>query len=393
MASIQPRGKNKWLVRVFLGRNAEGKMQFHDKVVRGNKKDASTYARDMETRRDLGLPLEQTNLTLGQFLDKWLEEAARPAVEENTFYDYREKLDRYVRPALGKIDLIKLKPLDVQALYNSLYQRGLSPRTIQYAHSVISMALRAAVGWQLIPVNPADYTKRPTREQKGEPGGEVGPKEIQVLNFAEAEKFLEAAKADRMGVLLTFALATGARPEEYFGLKWEDVNFEKGEVTIRRVVKHRPGKEGGGWYFSTPKTKKSRRTIRVTESMLQMLGEHKRKQLARRLKLGPKYQQNDLVFATAEGGPIMRRNLHRRHLTPVLEAAGLPTSLHLYCLRHTFATLTLASGIDAKEVSVMMGHSSVAFTMDRYQHVLPSMRDATSKRLEEMLFKRAGLPK
>ena len=84
---------------------------------------------------------------------------------------------------------------------------------------------------------------------------------------------------------------------------------------------------------------------------------------------------------------MQRRNLHRRHMVPVLEAAELDKTLYLYCLRHTFATLALAGGLDPKEVSMMMGHSSVAFTQDRYQHVLPSMREATSHRLEKLLFK------
>jgi site-specific recombinase XerD len=102
--------------------------------------------------------------------------------------------------------------------------------------------------------------------------------------------------------------------------------------------------------------------------------------------MGARYQQLDLVFASSEGTPFQRRNLHRRHMVPILEAAELDSSIYLYCLRHTFATLALAGGLDPKEVSMMMGHSSVAFTQDKYQHVLPSMREATSHKLEKLLF-------
>jgi site-specific recombinase XerD len=108
--------------------------------------------------------------------------------------------------------------------------------------------------------------------------------------------------------------------------------------------------------------------------------------MVQRLSVGARYQQLDLVFASSEGTPFQLNNLRRRHMIPVLEAAKLDETLSLYDLRHTFCTLALAGGLDPKEVSMMMGHSSVAFTQDRYQHVLPSMREATSNKLEKLLF-------
>lgn len=262
--------------------------------------------------------------------------------------------------------------------------RGLSTRTIQYTHSVLTAALKQAVGWQLIPLNPAEYTRRPKAE--ADEIDAAGAEKLRVLDAEGAEKFITAAKPDPMGAALIFALATGARPEEYLALRWEDVDFDRGEVTIRRVVQWRRKADGGGFYFLPPKTKKSRRTPRVSESVLKVLRAHRREQMRRRLLAGARYQQLDLVFASSEGTPFQRNNLRRRHMVPVLEAAELDTSLSLYCLRHTFATLALAGGLDPKEVSMMMGHSSVAFTQDRYQHVLPAMREATSQKLEKLLF-------
>lgn len=390
MASIKNRGKNKWFVRVFLGRE-QGKVKFHDKLVRGDKKDAKAYADKIEAARDAGTLDEMLNpkppevLTLDSYLDRWLREALKGSVREATFDGYSDILKRYVRPALGARPLAEVTPPDVQALYNDMKARGLSTRMIQYTHAVLRSALKQAVGWQLITLNPADYTKRPKSESDELGSAEDG--KIRVLDAGQAEAFIKAAKSDSMGAALVFALATGARPEEYLALRWSDVDFDKGEVAIRRVVQWHRKEAGGGFYFLSPKTKKSRRTLRVSESVLKVLQGHRREQMRWRLQMGTRYEQLDLVFASSTGTPMQRRNLHRRHMVPVLKAAELDTTLYLYCLRHTFATLTLASGLDAKEVSMMMGHSSLAFTMDKYQHVLPSMREATSRKLETLLFK------
>lgn len=390
MASITNRGKNRWFVRVYLGRE-RGEIKFHSKLVRGDKKAAQTYATKIEAARDNGTLEELVNptpkevLTLDSYLDRWLEEAVRPSVRETTYDGYRDILKRYVRPALGSKALAGVTPPDVQALYNFMRERGLSTRMIQYTHAVLRSALKQAVGWQLIGLNPADYTKRPKADSDELETAEVS--KVRVLDADEAERFIKAAKTDSMGAALVFALATGARPEEYLALRWSDVDFDRGEVGIRRVVQWRRKAAGGGHYFLPPKTKKSRRTLRVSESVLKVLQTHRREQMRWRLQMGTRYEQLDLVFASSTGTPFQRRNLHRRHMVPVLEVAGLDKTLFLYCLRHTFATLALANGLDPKEVSMMMGHSSVAFTQDKYQHVLPSMREATSQRLEKLLFK------
>ena len=282
--------------------------------------------------------------------------------------------------------LAEIQPPDVQSLYNSLRSRGLSTRTVQYTHAVLTSALKQAVGWQILRLNPCDYTKRPRDESDEMAAAESG--KLKVLTADEADRFLKAAAKDSIGAALSFALATGARPEEYLGLRWSDADFDKGEVSVRRVVKWRRKSEGGGFYFLQPKTKKSRRTLRVGPSVLKVLQEQRKKQMLARLKRGAKYQQLDLVFATGDGTPFQRRNLHRRHMLPVLERAKLDKTLTLYCLRHTFCTLALADRLDPKEVSVMMGHSSVAFTQDKYQHVLPSMKEATAARLEKVLYRK-----
>jgi Phage integrase, N-terminal SAM-like domain len=141
LASITNRAKNKWFVRVYLGR-VRGELKYHNKLIRGDKKAAQTYASKIEAARDGGTLEELLNpkptktLTLGAYLDRWLAEAVKPSVRETTYDGYSGILKRYVRPPLGSVALAKITPPDIQGLYNSMRGRGLSTRMIQYTHAV-----------------------------------------------------------------------------------------------------------------------------------------------------------------------------------------------------------------------------------------------------------------
>lgn len=174
------------------------------------------------------------------------------------------------------------------------------------------------------------------------------------------------------------------RPEEYLGMQWEDIDKERGTATVQRTLIWRD--KGGGWYFGEPKTVRSRRLIPLPASTLRALAEHRRRQAAERLKAGAAYSNHDLVFATPEGGPLMPGNLKRRHFRPILDRAKLPKDFRLYDLRHTCATLLLLAGENPKVVSERLGHATVTLTLDTYSHVLPTMQEAASQKLEQMLY-------
>lgn len=120
------------------------------------------------------------------------------------------------------------------------------------------------------------------------------------------------------------------------------------------------------------------------------LKKHKRTQAEEPMKLGGAYRNHDLVFVTAEGGPLSIQNFTMRHFKPTLERAGLPETFTLYSLRHSCATLLLSAGENPKLVSERLAHSSVKITLDTYCHVLPHMQQAASDKLEKMLFKKVG---
>jgi integrase len=367
------KGENRWHVKIFLGRDPRtGKRKYHNKMIRGTKRDAQAYLTATLREKDLGRLIEPATITLDEFLDQWLEAAARPRVRERTLDDYRDTLARYVRPALGGRKLSNISPLDIQLLYTELRERGLT-RTVRYVHAILSSALKHAVRMRLLLNNPASVVEPPRYVRR----------EMSALSSGQAAAFLKAAAEDSLGVLFAFALATGMRPEEYFGLQWKDVDLARGTATVQRTLVSR---KGGGWYFGEPKTSRSRRTIPLPASLLRSLVEHRRCQMETRLKMGPEYQSHDLVFATDYGSPLNIRNVTQRHFKPLLKRAGLLQTIRLYDLRHSCATLLLEANENPKVVSERLGHASIVLTLDTYSHVLPSMQRAATEKLESILF-------
>ncbi len=371
---IIKRGDKNWLVRIFMGRDANGKRRYFNKAIKGTKKDADTYLSKTLTAISTGTFVEPSPLTTSDYLSKWLQTAARPRVAERTFDSYSELITRYVTEDLGARKLCDLRPLHIQKLYADMQERGLSARTVRYLHAVLTSALKQAVRWDMLARNPAEAVDLPKQIRK----------EMHALSPEEAGRFLKAAAEDKWGVIFVFALATGMRPEEYLGLQWKDVDLDAGIVTVRRALVWRA--TGGGWYFGEPKTARSRRSIPLPASTLRSLVDHRRKQAEERLKAGADYQKHDLVFATPEGSPLMPRNLKRRHFRPILKAAKLPDDFRLYDLRHSCATLLLSAGENPKVVSERLGHATITLTLDVYSHVLPTMQQAAAAKLESLLY-------
>ena len=373
---IIKRGES-WLVRVFLGRDTNGKRKFHNKTIKGAKKDAQKALNSMLRDADLGLLGNSQKQTLNEYLDVWLDTIAKPRLQYRTFKDYGDLLRRHVREPLGNIKLSDLKADHIQTLYGKMLERGLSPRIVRYTHATLSSALKEAVKLDILPRNVASLVQLPKQTKK----------EMDVLSKHEAISFLETLEGERMATMFSFALASGMRCQEYLGLQWKDINFEQGTATVQRaVVWHRTG---GGWHFSQPKTAKSRRTVPLPSTVMQELRRHRIRQNEERLKLGASWHQNDFVFPSEIGTPLNPPNV-TRHFKRILKKAEIRTSIRLYDLRHTTATLLLQAGINPKIVSERLGHATIVLTLDTYSHVLPNMQKDATDQLEQMIYRKTG---
>jgi integrase len=362
---IIKRGPRTWLVRMYLGRGADGKEKYQNQTIKGAKKDAQTWLTDALRKKDLGIPTLQSKVSLGDFIDEWLKTIAKPRVSEQTFRGYESHL-KHAKNGLGKIRLTMLRAQDIQKLYSTL-----TPSVAKHVNAPLSSALSQAVRWHLIHANPCDAVDLPRHKAE----------EIQALTREEAGRLM--AVENRYRVLFAFLLDAGCRPSEAFGLKWSDLDFESGRVTIQRTLQWHSKQRGGGPFFEETKTKTSRRSVPLATGTLRQLKEHRSTQAEALLRLGIR---TDLVFSTVEGGPLMRRNLVRRHFKPALKAAKLPETFTLYCLRHSCATLLLQAGVNPKVVSERLGHAGIRITLDVYSHCLPTMQEEATAHIERMLY-------
>ncbi|MCA1624987.1 MAG: site-specific integrase [Acidobacteria bacterium] len=368
---IIKRGDDAWLVRIYLGEDSSGRRRYANKTVRGTKREAQKWLNSALRDCDLGLFVEPAAITLNDYFDKWLEVAARPRVSQRTADGYAGLLERYIRPTIGHKRLESLQPLDIQKVYGEMQMRGLSARVVRHTHSALHNALKQAVKWGMIIRNPSDLAELP----------KVPHKERRVLSPDEAARFLEAADIMPHGLIFEVALLSGMRPEEYLALQWSDVDVARGTAQVRRaLVRHNKS-----WSFEEPKTARSRRTVFLPAPLLTKLAAHKRKQSEVRLKLGAAWHAHDIVFCSEQGTPHTIPNLTYRYFRPILEKAELPR-IRLYDLRHTCATLLLIAEENPKVVSERLGHSTIVLTLDTYSHVLPTMQQNATARLEKMLY-------
>lgn len=182
-----------------------------------------------------------------------------------------------------------------------------------------------------------------------------------------------------MEALYVVALATGLRQGELFGLRWSDLDFAIATLHVRRALVRTPT----GFGFAEPKTEGSRRTINLPAVAVAALREHRARQVAERLRVGPAWDDGDLVFCTTIGTALDASNVTRafqRHLA----AAGIPRR-RFHDLRHSAATLLMLQGVSARVVQEMLGHSSVTVTLGTYSHVLPALKREAADRMDDVL--------
>jgi integrase len=308
--------------------------------------------------RDKGIAYDSENLTVGAYLDRWLD-ALKGSVRERTWERHEQVVRLHLKPTIGGVKLERLNALQVQSVYGRKLEAGLSPRSVEIIHATLHKALKQAVGWTMIPRNVAAYATPPRPVRK----------EIKPLSREQARRLLEAARGDALYAFYVLAVTTGMRNGELLGLQWKDVDLDAGTLQVRRSV--------WGGVVSPPKTAAGNRTIRLTGLAVAALKEHRLAAAKQRI--------SEWVFPSRTGTPLSVHNVHNRSWKPLLKRAGLPASTRMHDLRHTCATLLLSRGVPVKVVSEMLGHGDVAITLTVYQSVLPHMQESAAKAIEDAL--------
>jgi integrase len=350
-----------WEIRWSHGRDPQtGERLRPTKRIEGTKKDAQRALTAELKRIDEGKPAKKPDLTLGNWLavyfDVWCADLA-----PRTLHGYRSGIKTYLPDHLLRKKLRELTRSDVQPLFNQMRARGLSARTIHGTRAVLRRALNVAIDEGYLELNAATKVKLPKPTNS----------ELKVLTLQEIDRFLEAAKGDRWYALWVLLVQTGLRPSEAFALKWSDL--EGNRVAITRALVVVPGQP---WSLGPTKTR-TNRSVSLSHMALRALMDHRAIQRRERLAAGSSYKNHDFIFALSSGGPIDLNNLRKKHFAPLLKRAGLPV-IRIYDLRHSAATAQLATGINPKVVSEMLGHATVQMTLNVYAHVTPDMQAETA---------------
>jgi integrase len=360
--SIFQRADGRWVATIAVGYDHAGKRR--RKTVYGHtKREVQDELNRLQQRKSTGALTATSKVTVAQYLDRWLQDVARLTVRNSTFRRYSELLKLHVKPRIGGVRLHRLTAGDVQAIYSEMEGAGLSPRTRQFVHTVLRKALDNAVRWGLVIRNVCAQVTPPR----------VPKATMQVLTPSQASAFLKAAEGDRLYAMYVLALAVGMRQGELMGLQWPDVDLDAGWLSIAHTL-------ADDGTLGEPKTTKSRRRIELPAIAVEALWSHKRQSLAEGIAGSP------FVFCDSQGGPLRRQNVQRRSFRSILKAAELPT-IRFHDLRHTAATLMLTDGIHPKVVQEVLGHATIAITLDTYSHVLPSMQRDAADRMNRMLKK------
>lgn len=370
---IRTRGLDKWLVRVYLGTDAQGKKKYSSKMVNGPRRDAERKLTEMLREVDTQTFVEPSRTSLSDFLDRYLDQ--RTDLSPKTLYDYRSMARNNINPYLGGQKLEDLTPMMVSQLYNVtlLQTRGLSGRTIQAAHQILSQALSKAVQWGHLAKNPCEHVTLPR----------VSTKEVATLTSEQVQALLGRTSGTEMGTLWTLLLTTGLRPQEALALKWSDLDGS--HLTVQRALK----RTGSGSYEAREtKTRGSRRRVLLPQTTVEALKAHRIRQAEEILQLGTAFDRSgNWIFCTSKGTLYYVSHIYRAWKRD-LESAGLPTNFRLYDTRHTHATLLLLNGVNPKVASERLGHSGVRITLDTYSHVLPEMQEDAVAAMESTLFGR-----
>lgn len=376
---IERRGKRSWRLKWDLGIDPRtGVRQTRRKTVNGSKRDAEAELARILGSLQQGTYIDAHRLTVRDVLERWRDDVAGPNVSPKTFERYREHVERLVE-GLGAIPLLRLQPLDIQANYTSLRAKGhrrtgraLSEQTLLHLHKVLVAALSQAVRWRLLVVNPARDVAAPVAKRL----------EVRTLDAAQTKRLLTCARGTDLEVPVLVWLTTGLRRGELLALRWTDWDRQRNRLTVARTLEE----TRNSLAFKAPKTTRSSRALPLPPIALAALAEHEVRQTSTRLTMGSGWHDQGLIFPGADG-TAERPNRATRAFTALAKRAGL-MGFSIHGLRHTHVTELLRAGVHPKVVSERVGHSSVAFTLQRYGHALPDMQQNAADEIERLV---AGL--
>ena len=375
--SIRQRSKGSWEITINVGVDpTTGRRRRHFETIKGSKGQAQRRLHELLHSLEQGAYVKPVRVTLGEWLRDWISGYVATNCSLRTAQSYQSEATRHLIPTLGAIPLIHLQPQHLQSYYAHALSQGrvdkkggLSARTVQYHHRILSEALSHAVKMGLLVRNVAEAVDPPRPEQKN----------MATLAPEDVPQFLETAQETSYYVLFYTALYTGMRLGEVLGVRWCDVDLDMASLSVVQALY----KRSGVCKMVKPKSSHSRRRIALSPSLALLLREYKAEQQTQRILLGKLPADSDLVFCHLDGKPL-DPGVVSHTFAKVLKKAGLP-HIRFHDLRHSHATLLLKGGVHPKIVSERLGHANIGITLDTYSHVLPGLQEKAAEHFDNLV--------
>ncbi len=315
--------------------------------------------------------LPQSKIALSDYLISWLDETHKHQIAHSTWKRYRALAVHHIIPVIGQIPLRKIVPSDIQFVLTTMREAGQSPRSQQQARALLSVALGEAENNEYIPSNPVKKVRIPVNKNR----------EIEPLAIEEVKRLLETYRDTPSSARLHVALLCGLRQGEALGLRWRDIDLENGVLEVRNQIQMIDGK----LQLTGLKTERSRRSLVLTLGTLESLKMHKEIISQMKNLYGIDWQENDLVFPSADGSP-KQATIDFNEWKRALRLCGIkPRRLH--DARHTAATLMYGQGVGIEVISRALGHSSSAITSKLYVHSAIQPLRLAAERMEQLITK------
>ena len=369
--TIRKRSDGRWEARIIIGHKNDGSPMYKSAFAKTQKSALKQLHQLLDLYRDVDLT-EECRMTLGEWLDKWLDEYMIFTIKENTIKGYRSQIDHQIKPFIGHKQLASLTTADIQKFYNKIKKEGrvhphpihghvLSDSMVRKIHMMLHEAMEVAVRERYIVRNPTDNTTIPKKTTT----------EKQVLDDSQLNRFLEAIQGEPYWHDFFYVeVMTGLRRGEICGIKWSDIDFNEGTLCIKRSVST---KEGGGVSIGETKTDAGVRAIIMPPSVATLLWKKRSDAI------------NEWVFPhyTNPSDPLHPSSAYKK-LKTLLKRLELPL-LRFHDLRHTFATQATDGGVDPKTLAGILGHTDASFTLDTYTHVTSDMQRGASAIVNNMM--------
>lgn len=362
-----------WEARYTIGFDPKTGKQRQKSISGKTQAAVAQKLREVTAEIGRGTYVEPCKLLTGEWLNTW-EQDYTVDLKPSSVESYRYQIKNHIRPELGLVPLDKLTPQVVQHFYNDLIKkRGLSPGSVHHIHNILHNALQQAVEIGYLRDNPSTRCKLPRIEKK----------ELKPLDEAAIRRFMEAAKNHPYEILFIVTLFTGMRRGEVLGLTWRCVDFDGGTLLVDRQLQRVKDRDSKGEYRLTSPKSGTWRRITPASFVLDLLRRQRSRQAEWRLRAGPAWENNDLVFTNELGGHLYPGAVYCA-FKELAASIGCPET-RFHDLRHSYAVAAVQSGDDIKTVQSNLGHASAAFTLNVYGHVTEKMKRDSAERMDKFI--------